>query len=263
LFQTTPRSHHSNRDFSSLKSLLRFLTLKAYTRAVTERHSSNPSGSVEVRSFRLEDRTAVRNICYATGLLGNPIDALVPDRELLADLWTAAYTDGFPELILVATLEGETIGYILGVGDARDLPMVYLRRVLPLVLGRAWRGEYRSWRSSLPHLIRLALEPAMHAPLARFPAHLHINLLESARGRGLGHGLLERFLQRLEARGVPGVQLSTTDRNVAALRLYERAGFQVFSSSETKLYAGSIDGIVNRLVMVRPFGSEKLIPERR
>jgi ribosomal protein S18 acetylase RimI-like enzyme len=224
---------------------------------MTEREASNFSGSVGVRPYRLEDRTAVRNICYATGLLGNPITALVPDKELFADLWTAAYTDGFPELALVATLEGQTSGYVIGVADAQALSLVFRRRVLPLVLGRLFRGEYRSWRSSLPHLLRLALEPAMHAPLAQFPAHLHINLLESARGHGLGRRLLERFLTQLEARGVPGVQLSTTDRNVAAVRLYERLGFRVYSSRKTDLYAGSVEGVVNRLLMVRTFDSEK------
>jgi ribosomal protein S18 acetylase RimI-like enzyme len=224
---------------------------------VTEGDASNPSDSVEVRPYRFEDRAAVRNICYATGLLGHPITALVPDQELFADLWTAAYTDGFPELALIATLEGVTIGYILGVDDARALPPVFRRHVLPLVLGRLFRGEYRSWRTSLPHLFRLALEPALHAPVEQFPAHLHINLLESARGLGLGRRLLERFLKRLEALGVPGVQLSTTDRNVAAVHLYERLGFCVWVSSETKLYEGSVQGVVNRLVMVRTFGSNQ------
>ena len=215
------------------------------------------SASVEVRPYRLEDRAAIREICYATGLLGNSIMTLVPDQELFADLWTAAYTDGFPELALVATLEGETIGYVFGVADARALSAVYLRRVLPLVLGRLFRGQYRSWRTSLPHLFRLALELAMHAPMTQFPAHLHINLLESARGHGLGRRLLERFLMQLEARGVPGVQLSTTNRNEAAVQLYERLGFRVWASSETKVYGVSVEGVVRRLVMVRTFGSDE------
>ena len=223
-----------------------------------ESDTNDLSAWVEVRPYRFEDRAAVRYICYATGLLGNPITALVPDRELFADLWTAAYTDGFPELALVATLEGEPIGYIFGVADARALSAVYLRRVLPLVLRRLFRGEYRKWPTSLPHLFRLALEPAMHAPIAQFPAHLHINLLESSRGRGLGRNLLERFLTQLEARGVPGVQLSTTNRNEAAFHLYERFGFRVWASSETKLYEASIEGVVRRLVMVRTFGSDEI-----
>jgi ribosomal protein S18 acetylase RimI-like enzyme len=224
---------------------------------MTERNTSNLLDSVEVRPYRFEDRAAVRNICYATGLLGHPITTLVPDQELFADLWTVAYTDGFPDLALVATLEAETIGYILGVADARALPSVFVRRVLPLVLSRLFRGEYRSWRGSFPYLFRLALEPPMHAPVAQFPAHLHINLLECTRGRGVGRRLLEGFLTHLEAQGVPGVQLSTTDRNEAAVHLYERFGFRVWASRETKLYAGSVEGIVRRLLMVRTFGSDQ------
>jgi ribosomal protein S18 acetylase RimI-like enzyme len=205
----------------------------------------------EVRPYRPEDRAAVRHIAYLTGLFGDPITAFVPDEELFADLWTTVYTDVFSELALVATLEAQTVGYIIGVANGRALTMAYLRHVLPLVASRSIRGEYRNWRKSLPYIVRLALEPAAHAPLEDFPAHLHINLLEQARGHGLGRALLEQFLLQLEALGVPGVQLSTTDRNVAAVHLYERFGFRVWSSNRIKAYEPMFAGGVNRLVMVR------------
>ena len=195
----------------------------------------------------------MRRIAYLTGLFGDPITAFVPDEELFADLWTAVYTDAFSEMAFVAALEAEPVGYVIGVADERSLPMAYLSRVLPLVAGRLVRGEYRQWRQSLPYIVRLALEPAAHAPAARFPAHLHINLLERARGHGLGRALLGTFLAHLEASGAPGVQLSTTDRNVAAVRLYERCGFRLWSSSRTRAYGRTVPGDVNRLVMVRSF----------
>ena len=58
-------------------------------------------------------------------------------------------------------------------------------------------------------LLRLIHEPEVTpAELAEaYPAHLHIDLLERARGRGLGRLLIERLLGELRARGVPGVHL--------------------------------------------------------
>jgi ribosomal protein S18 acetylase RimI-like enzyme len=46
------------------------------------------------------------------------------------------------------------------------------------------------------------------------------------RGRGVGRMLLDATLEALEARGAPRVVLSTAERNLAAQRLFARAGFR-------------------------------------
>ena len=46
------------------------------------------------------------------------------------------------------------------------------------------------------------------------------------RGHGVGHLLLDAALTALSARGAPRVVLSTAAKNVAAQRLFERAGFR-------------------------------------
>lgn len=48
----------------------------------------------------------------------------------------------------------------------------------------------------------------------------------SERGRGVGRTLLDATLAALAARGAPRVVLSTAERNVAAQRLFARAGFR-------------------------------------
>jgi ribosomal protein S18 acetylase RimI-like enzyme len=57
---------------------------------------------------------------------------------------------------------------------------------------------------------------AMH-DLVVDPAH---------RGRGVGKMLLDAALAALEARGAPRVLLATAEQNVAAQRLFTRAGFR-------------------------------------
>jgi ribosomal protein S18 acetylase RimI-like enzyme len=46
------------------------------------------------------------------------------------------------------------------------------------------------------------------------------------RGQGVGRMLLEATIQALKSRGAPRVVLSTAERNEAAQRLFERAGFR-------------------------------------
>jgi GNAT superfamily N-acetyltransferase len=62
------------------------------------------------------------------------------------------------------------------------------------------------------------------AVTARYPAHLHINLTESARNRGVGGRLIEAFVGDVEAAGLPGVHVVTgaRSRNVG---FYTRLGF--------------------------------------
>jgi ribosomal protein S18 acetylase RimI-like enzyme len=46
------------------------------------------------------------------------------------------------------------------------------------------------------------------------------------RGQGIGRALLEATLEALKTRGAPRVVLSTAERNEAAQRLFEGAGFR-------------------------------------
>ena len=46
------------------------------------------------------------------------------------------------------------------------------------------------------------------------------------RGQGIGRMLLDATIEALKARGAPRVVLSTADRNAAAQRLFDRAGFR-------------------------------------
>lgn len=67
-----------------------------------------------------------------------------------------------------------------------------------------------------------------------FPAHLHVDILESHRSQGWGTVLMERFLGELKGGGeggegevVKGVHLAMGKDNVKAGRFYERCGFVV------------------------------------
>jgi GNAT superfamily N-acetyltransferase len=55
---------------------------------------------------------------------------------------------------------------------------------------------------------------------------------EQARRSGLGKVLLDAALDRARARGCRRVELDTSERNEAALRLYHGAGFSEHSKSE-------------------------------
>ena len=51
---------------------------------------------IVIRSYRPEDRAAVRTICFDTGMMGESIASQYADRESFADMFTAHFTDREP-----------------------------------------------------------------------------------------------------------------------------------------------------------------------
>jgi len=207
-------------------------------------------GNYRVRPATLADLEAIGHISHQTGLLGEPITPFFPDETL----WTDAFVRPFLEVgccNFVAERKGQVVGYIIGSCDP-DRFESYLRRQLPrLILGRWLRGAYPRWWRDLGYLWRAWRGHNDTAPWQYYPAQLHINLLPEARGHGLGSQLLQTFLDCLRERGIQGVQLGTTERNQAALKLYQRFGFRVFSNQRSSFWLPIVGQEVNHLRLVK------------
>lgn len=187
-----------------------------------------------LRPAEPSDLERLGDIAYRTGFFGAPADPYFADAALFRDLWVRPYLLGPGCCNLVAELGGETVGYLLGACDPRAYRRYLRGPLLRHLLRRSLTGGYPKGRSSLPYLLRALRYRARHAK--GYPAHLHVNLLPEARGQGLGRALLEAHLGCLRARGVSGVQLSTTRENGAALALYTSCGFRVLEAYASPLW---------------------------
>ena len=204
----------------------------------------------DLRQATFRDWDALGRVAYQTAYFGEGAARFFPDEALFEDLWTSPYRLT-PHDAFVAEQAGEVTGSIIGAPEqaayARAVTATLLARVLPKLL----TGRYRRPFSALPYLWRLQRNPAPHADWARYPAHLHVNLLPQTRGAGVGGALLEAYLGALRRRSVPGVQLSTTLDNAAALRLYARAGFTVHAQRSTDLWTPWLGRPTVLVVMVK------------
>lgn len=204
-------------------------------------------GEGAVRAYRIEDRAAVRRICFETGYMGDPVGWLWRDQESFADLFSAWYTDCEPDSAQVATLGDEVVGYLLGCRDSRRVTSLgrvvgrhVARRGLLVRPGTApvlWRGAY--------DLVRAAAgrrRTTTGVELDRHPAHLHIDLLPEARGHGLGARLVEGWLDALRAQGVPGCHLETWAENDGAVAFFRAMGFRPQGEPVPMPGVRSVDG---------------------
>jgi ribosomal protein S18 acetylase RimI-like enzyme len=191
-------------------------------------------GRLRIRPYdpqRAADRAAVLEICLKTGDAGADASAGYPDPRELTERYASPYLDLAPELAFLSEEPGgDVVGYVLGASDTRTFARRFAERESSL--GAAARAEHSA---------------AMLIPeIAAFPAHLHVDLLPEAQGRGGGRMLVETLVDALRPRGVPGVHLVVDPRNTGALAFYPRVGFA--ESRRTR------DGVV----FVRPLGQNRI-----
>lgn len=207
-----------------------------------------------IRPYDQRDREVVWRLAADTAFFGDPVEAFLDDRDLFCEAFVAYYTDQEPEHLWVAEMNGDVVGYVTGCADNRRREWFSRTCTLPQLLGKVLAGQYRIGRKTLQFCWRGAWAWGQRAiprvPLARFPAHLHVNVAALARGQGIGRALLEACLAHLWAEGASGVHLHTTDRNRAACRLYESIGFRLQGVRPTRLWCG----LANDLVENRVYG---------
>lgn len=183
-----------------------------------------------VRAYHPLDLAAVRAIACDTADRGDPVEPLLDDRQLVADLLTGYYTRYEPSSLWIADCDGEVVGYLTGCLDSRRFRRVMACRVVPpAVLSAIGRGgllRHQSWRWlwSSVHTTRLGGIRDTH--LAEYPAHLHLNIRQEFRGRGLGRLLLERFLEQARSQRVHGTHATVRFDNASSRRFFEYMGFE-------------------------------------
>ena len=188
--------------------------------------------SAEVRPYREEDRSVVLGIAADTAFFGHPVERFMEDRRIQQDFFVAYYLDHEPEHAWIAEADGGVVGYLTastgGATAGRKKAFTALRAASRLATFR-----YRVGPATRRYALRAAAAAARgeypKADARLYPAELHINLCAAARGLGLGRRLLEACLDQMTALGVPGIHLNTTSQNHAALRLYEKLGFELLA----------------------------------
>jgi ribosomal protein S18 acetylase RimI-like enzyme len=181
-----------------------------------------------IRLARVADAAAIDDICVRTGAAGQDARGRFSSDDLLPDVWARPYLALEPELAFVIDPGSGAIGYLLATADTAAFVEHYREHWLPGFAAR-WADDDDP-RDAEP--VRAGLEPErMLVPeLDGYPAHLHIDLLPEAQGRGWGRALIDHLVAHLRARGVPGVHLGVDPANTGAVAFYGRLGFDPLPS---------------------------------
>ncbi len=182
---------------------------------------------VAIRPYREEDKQAVRDICVATS--GLQAGASPEQKRLLLLQYCDYYVEQEPEACFVAENEaGEPVGYILCTADFKAYRRRFLRNYLPQIRAldrrRAFAVRMEVWLTG-----RFA---------RRYPAHLHIDILEPFQRQGVGHRLMDALTTSLAGRHVHGLMLIVGAGNEKGVRFYRKYGFQRLAGVQDALVMG-------------------------
>jgi len=177
---------------------------------------------VSIRPARQTDRSAIAKICLLTGAAGEDATGHHSDATMLSDVYATPYLEGPGGFALVWDDGDGAVGYVLGASDTAAFQEWFTRTWWPSVAD-THRGESSAdgaLRESATNPNRMLVDV-----LAEYPAHLHIDLLPQAQGKGAGRALIEAACALLSARLATGVHLEVDPKNAGALAFYPRVGF--------------------------------------
>ena len=155
----------------------------------------------------------MRDICVETSSL--PLRN-GRDREFLLLTYCDSYAAYAPDCFVAVDATDRPVGYILCAADTRAFCRAFRKNILPQIDRLGPRYAYAS----------RALTALQFFGAAVAPAHLHIDLTESARRKGIGTALMDTLKARLAEQGIARVMLTCGSRNAPAVAFYRKNGFR-------------------------------------
>jgi ribosomal protein S18 acetylase RimI-like enzyme len=199
------------------------------------------SGARAVRRATPADLPAIYDICLRTADAGVDATALYGDPQMPGIVWAAPYAVFEPDFTFVLG-DGDrpALGYVLAVPDTIAFEKRLEAEWWPEARKRF--ADFTPRNEAEANALRHIVSPEHHGDelLAKYPAHLHINLLPEAQGSGWGRRLIDTELEALQAAGIKGVQLGVSPTNERAKGFYRRLGFTDVSRDGKVTFAMSL-----------------------
>jgi len=185
-----------------------------------------PEVRLRLRPFRHGDEADLSDICLRTGAGGADATELYRSSGLLADIFVLPYVARHPEWAFVIEGGERVLGYVVCAPDSDSFDRWFREEWWP-----PREDAHRRVAGDAPHdavmLRHAAAVGARPLPFVdEYPAHLHIDLLPEAQGRGRGRDLIDALVAQLAGQGVPGLQLTAGGGNTGAIAFYRRLGFE-------------------------------------
>lgn len=207
----------------------------------------NYMNNILIRNFREGDEAQILNICYQTGYMGEDLTDrdIFNDIKLFGYLFCSYYYMYEKENCFVAVdkKENKVIGYIIGTLNSQIQEKLFIKKMLPKILIRLasctlWKHS-ESYRAVKFFIKNLNSYNSTKTIYKEYPAHLHINILNSYQNMGVGGRLVYAFEEHVRKNEVKGIHLRTSNKNLKAVPFYLKVGYKIIGENEDKVWKGT------------------------
>ncbi len=193
---------------------------------------------IEIRPYKPSDLDSLYTICLKTGDSGKDASRKYKDPKLLGHLYVAPYAVIEPELVFIATLNGTPSGYILGTKNSKLFRVISESEWFPNLRAQYPLPSDDDISADAIIIKRIHEGYILKKELTDYPAHLHVDLLPSTQGKGIGRKIMQVFIDKLKELNVPALHLEVGKKNLAAVGFYKKMGFHEIVEYEYSIAFG-------------------------
>ena len=192
-----------------------------------------------IRSYKSADTSAVYEICLKTGNSGQDATHLFSDPLVLGHIYVGPYMEFEPQSVFILEDDQGPCGYIMGVLDSQTYYQWMHSEWLPKIRVNYKKptGNPNTWDET-EKITDLLFHPVAQRLLPDYPAHLHIDLLSRAQGKGQGKLLMDRFIDYLKYNKIPGLHLELSSNNDRAFNFYRKYGIEELDGDNKSIIMG-------------------------
>jgi ribosomal protein S18 acetylase RimI-like enzyme len=192
-----------------------------------------------VRKFQEDDRSHLYHVCLATGDSGASALHLYNEKEMLGEIYVGPYLSFQPDLSLTLIKDG-VAGYALAALDTRTFEDTLSKQWWPAILEKYQNRSPENFNEREKNLFDYIQNPPLRPKVIvdQYPSHLHIDLLETAQGRGIGKAMMHLLLEMLREKGSKGVHLGMGSQNARAFAFYTKLGFTLLDKNDDEWTMG-------------------------
>jgi len=192
-----------------------------------------------IRSYKSADTSAVYEICLKTGNSGQDATHLFSDPLVLGHIYVGPYMEFEPQSVFILEDDQGPCGYIMGVLDSQTYYQWMHSEWLPKIRVNYMKptGNPDTWDETAK-ITDLLFHPVSQRLLPDYPAHLHIDLLSRAQGKGQGKLLMDRFIDYLKYNKIPGLHLELSSNNDRAFNFYRKYGIEELDRDNESIIMG-------------------------
>jgi len=198
--------------------------------------------AARVRQFAPADLDDLYRICLLTADNGEDATSQFSDPQLPGHVFAAPYAIFEPSLAFVAQDADGVGGYVVGALDSLAFEERLEQEWWPGLRARYPEPDPAT-SDGLSSGERFMLND-IHHPIvtepdlaARFPSHLHIDLVPRMQGQGLGRTLIATLVEALREQGSRGLHLHVGRANTRAAGFYDHVGFTELQSDDGRVFA--------------------------